>query len=380
MRAHWLGAWVAGAMAFAAPATAASDDAATTPELGAAEVFWPIDMMVDAAAAVEDDPGTLPPAPGATEQERAFALMQLGRYNEARALALPLAETGDGPMAGLIARIHAEGLGVPRDDGLAVTWLIRAAESGEPAARHGLAIRRIGGDGVARDEAAAIATLRALAAKGRVDAAHDLAQLLLAPQRDEAERAEGTRHLRAAARGGIADAQYALALKIMAEAGGGPAALEWLVEAARNGLAEAQLELGLWLISGTAGRKDLPAAFGWVERAALAGLPLAKQRLAQMHWRGLGTPGDRVAAARWHALARLDGLIDHQLDTMLTGLDEDEIAKAMRGLPPALLDLPQRLADAPKRIVLGGERQSPRNDLPGVELYDDIAGSARKAP
>ena len=368
----------------ASPALAASEETATPGSHGGSELFWPIEMMVDAAAEAEDEALALPEATDATPGERAFALMQMSRYGEARAIAAPLAEQGDGPMAGLLARLYAEGLGVPRDDAKAVEWLLRAAEVGDAGARHELAIRRFGGNGVPRDESAAMRDLRVLATEGRPDAAHDLAQVLLGIDRTEDERAEGTRLLRTAARGGITDAQYALARKLMAEGSGNAEALEWLVEAARNGMAEAQLELGLWLISGTAGRRDLDAAFGWVERAALAGLPLAKQRLAQMHWRGLGTPGDRIAAARWHALARMDGLIDHELDAMLVGLDDDEIERAMRGLPAALRDLPEEITSAPRRIVLGAERRGRTATLPGVDLgerndpYGAVEATARE--
>ena len=336
----------------------------------------PIDMMVDEAALGEDLEGgakdDLAPEPDATPAERAFGLFQRGHYVEAREAAEALA-VSDGAMAGLLARLHAEGLGTPRDVAEALVWTERAAALGDPAARHELAVRRIDGEGVERDEERAVRELRALADEGRPEAAHDLAQLLLARPLGEDEEAE--RRLREAALAGLHEAQYTLALWLIGRAGGGeasaPEAVEWLVAAARGGMTEAQFELGVWLVTGRGGRRDLEAAFGWIERAALAGLPLAKQRLARMHWQGLGTPGDRIAAARWHALARADGIIDTELDAMLAGLGEEELEEAMRGLPRGYRVDPSAAEEAPRRIVRRAEPRERPVALPGIGVQLD---------
>ena len=335
----------------------------------------PIDMMVDEAAALGEalEARTLVPSPEASPAERAYGLFQRGLYVEAREAALPLAEAGDGAMAALMARLHAEGLGVTRDPDVSLAWLRRAAEGGDIAARHEMAIRAIEGRGVERDEDAAMTELRALADDGRAEAAYDLAQLLFVRPLGELRDGEAESLLRQAAVASIPDAQYTLA-RLLIERDGmtaeatAPEALEWLVEAARAGLAEAQLELGIWLVTGRAGQRDLGSAFGWIERAALAGVPLAKQRLARMHWQGLGTPGDRIAAARWHALARADGIGDAELDAMLAGLTPGELDEAMQGLPRGYRLVAPKPEAARARIERRPAKRAP-SVLPGVGIH-----------
>ena len=248
-----------------------------------------------------------PPAPDATEADRAFGLMQRGDWTAARAAAEPLAEAGDGAMAALLARIHGEGLGVARDTATAMTWLERAASSGDRTARHDLALLHLTGEGVARDEPRALGLLRGLAGEGHAAASYDLAQALLTGTRTAAERAEGERALRAAADAGLPQALYALARFLDGSAvdalGDDEAveALTHLVAAARSGLPEAQLELGVWLLTGRAGTRDGDAARVWLERAARAGLRPAAERLASLD-------ASRRATALEGARARAPGL------------------------------------------------------------------------
>ena len=245
----------------------------------------PIDMLADATPAAEPDGPVA--AQDATPAEIAYGHFQRGAWIEAREVATPLAEAGDGAMAVLLARIHGEGLGVVADAAKATSWLEQGASAGDPVARHDLAIALLTGRGATSDELRALTMLRALAREGHVTATFDLAQVLLGPDRSSAERAEGETALRAAADRGLPQAKHALALQLeLAAKDGDPtardAALRLLVAAARSGLPEAQMELGDWLMSGRMGLDDRVAARGWIERAARSGLPVAAARLRRM--------------------------------------------------------------------------------------------------
>ena len=374
-----------------APLAAHAAPEADAPEVSefAPSLALPIDILTRLPAA-EPETGPTPnaPSPTASPAERAFSAFQRGLYVSARDLAAPLAETGDGAMQSLMGHLYAHGLGVERDPKAALDWMLRAADSGDPGARHELAIRMIEGGGVARDREGGRLMLEELAAEGRHEAAHDLAQLLMSGDGGPDARRDGLNYLRQAAEAGMTEARYALALLLIEVEGAAiegqtpdaqkarREALRWMVAAARSGMSEAQLELGVWLVTGRAGRRDLEAAFGWIERAALGGSPLARNRLARMHWQGLGTDGDRVSAARWHMLAKLSGKGDDELDDMLTGLDEIERAQALDGLPPLALVLwPVRPDEASPAARIERKRRArladpARSVLPGVTGYD----------
>ena len=393
---------LAAAMALAAssplaPVLAASEDAAAEPTPFAPSLSLPIDLLTDKAADLPEwslDPSAA--APDATQAERALGAFQRGLYVTARNLAAPLAEDGDAAMQALLGHIHARGLGVRRDPDTALGWMRKAAGNGDPGARHELAIRMIEGSGVERDEAGARAMLRELADAGRVEAAYDLAQLLLMGPPDPERRREGLDRLRAAAEAGMTEARYALAV-LLAEvegstlAGDTPEAraarteaLRWMVAAARAGMGEAQLELGVWLVTGRTGRQDLASAFGWIERAALGGLPLARNRLARMHWQGLGTEGDVIAAVRWHLLARMGGIEDRELDDMMLGLSLTERALAAEGLPRlariALPDAVETAGTAPPRVELPVKPRSDAGALPSLPGVRDLGDITTERP
>lgn len=398
-------AMAAGSAALAADgasgAAARAADAAEGAKPFAPRLSVPIDLlesieMSKDAAGAPNAVSDLPPRPGATPADRALGALQRGLFRTALELAEPLAEEGDAAMQMLLAHMHGSGLGTPAAPGRAFAWLERAAANGDERARHELAIRAIEGT-AGRDDGPAgspRAVLTDLAENDRAEAAFDLAQFLLTDDRAEADRREGLARLRQAAGAGLHEAQYALARTLIETEGhetkgdGEPArraraeALAALVPAARSGMAEAQLELGVWLVAGRAGRIDLTAALGWMERAALAGLPIARNRLAHMHWKGLGTAGDRVEAARWHLLARAGGLGDAELDGMLEGLSDAERVAVGDGLPDAILtplvDSVITGAIEPTRRI---ERRTAASKVAGGEDdgrdYVDLPGVAR---
>ncbi len=67
----------------------------------------------------------------ATGDDDAWLAFDQGRYLTALKLAEALAQKGDASAHTLVARIHAEGLGVPLNAPLAAEWMKRAAELGD---------------------------------------------------------------------------------------------------------------------------------------------------------------------------------------------------------------------------------------------------------
>ena len=65
-------------------------------------------------------------------------LMKQGRFEEARAAFLPLAQAGNADAEELIGVMYAMGLGVARDDERAFEWYLRSAMKGHPGAQSGV--------------------------------------------------------------------------------------------------------------------------------------------------------------------------------------------------------------------------------------------------
>ncbi|MCB1522288.1 MAG: sel1 repeat family protein, partial [Hyphomicrobiaceae bacterium] len=96
-------------------------------------------------------PGKAPP-PGADDPYLAF---DQGRYLTALSLAEARAKTGDAGAHTLIARIHAAGLGVPKNEALAANWFQRAAELGDVEAQFAYGVILAEGRGVPKNRSAA---------------------------------------------------------------------------------------------------------------------------------------------------------------------------------------------------------------------------------
>ena len=65
-------------------------------------------------------------------------LMKSGRFEEAHAAFLPLAQGGNADAEELIGVMYAMGLGVERDDERAFEWYLRSAMKGHPGAQSGV--------------------------------------------------------------------------------------------------------------------------------------------------------------------------------------------------------------------------------------------------
>ena len=146
-------------------------------------------------------------APGS---DAAYEAFDQGKYLTALAIAAKQAEAGDAVAHTLVARIHAEGLGVAQDAKLAAQWYARGAELGDPEAALGLGTLFARGDGVAQNYAKAAELFEKAAMTGHAEAAYNLALLFLAGKGKPELPHRGFMLMSYAAEKGITPAMYDL--------------------------------------------------------------------------------------------------------------------------------------------------------------------------
>jgi len=177
-------------------------------------------------------------AAGAADFSTAAQLYERGDYDGAFAQWQALAIQGDMRSQYRLARMFAEGIGVPRDDRAALRWFRQAAEQGSTEARYELALVYSLGLGVPPDRSRAAYWYRLLAEDGHLTA------------------------------------QYLLARKY--ETGSGVTrnmsrALWWYRRAADQGHVGAQVRLGEVYSRGEGVDEDLVLAWAWFDVAAAKG-------------------------------------------------------------------------------------------------------------
>ena len=86
----------------------------------------------------------------------------------------PLAEQGDAAAQFYMAKMYANGYGVPEDDAEAVKWCRKAAEQGHTNAQGNLGIMYYTGTGVAKDAVEAVEWFRKAAEQGHTNAQGNL--------------------------------------------------------------------------------------------------------------------------------------------------------------------------------------------------------------
>lgn len=278
----------------------------------------------------EPPPDVAPSRFGERKPDAAYGAYQRGLYITALNLALPRAKAGDGAAQVLAAEIYARGLGVAMDPKQAADWYAKAAEQGIAEAELQYALVLLEGRHAERDRDRARALLKSAAAKGVALAQFNYAQLLMESGKED-DIDEAIANYEKAALAGLADAQYAMGVAYLDGIGGREpdpqAAQRWLAEAARQNFDSAQVELATLLVE-SRNVEDEKAGFGWMKRAAEAGNVAARNRLAKLYQRAIGTQGDPVMAAAWYLAARRGGLTDLEMEDFLEGLTEEQLAEA----------------------------------------------------
>ncbi len=195
--------------------------------------------------------------------DHAYGAFQRGYYLTAFALATQRVEKGDAKAMTLLGELHANGLGVPRDDRKAADWYKLAVERGDREAMFALALFRLSGRAGPRDREEAAKLLAAAAKLGHAAAAYNLGLLYLEGQQFPQDFGRAAELFRLAAQAGTPEAQYALATLLK----DGRGVTKDLREAARLLAAasladntDAQVEYAIALFNGEGIARDESAA------------------------------------------------------------------------------------------------------------------------
>ena len=273
--------------------------------------------------------GVVKPAPG---NDDPFLAFDQGRYLTALKLAQQKAEAGDPRAHTLIARIHAEGLGVKKNPALAAQWYKRAAELGDVDGIFAYGVILAEGRGVKVDRAGAAQMFERAAKTGHAAANYNLGLLFLSGDGKPENPYRAAQHIRYAAEQGIAAAQYDLAGLYQNGRGVPYDAVEtsrWLKAAAEQGMAAAQFDYAVLLLKGQGLREDEPKAVQYLKAAADQNIPGAQNRLAYLYLEGIGVDKSKPEAAKWRLIAKANGIDkDQVLDEMVAGLSKADHAAA----------------------------------------------------
>ncbi|MGI9422406.1 MAG: tetratricopeptide repeat protein [Hyphomicrobiaceae bacterium] len=265
-------------------------------------------------------------------EDAAYIAFDQGQYLTALRLAEERAKKRDPQAHTLIGRIHAEGLGVPKNELTAAKWYHRGAELGDIEAMFAFGVILISGRSVKKDPNGAARMFERAARKGHAYAHYNLALLFLSGQGKPENPYRAAQHLEYAARKGIAEAQYDLAALYQkghgVDADAYQAAL-WLREAADKGLAAAEFEYGIAILRGRAFNQDGPKVIDYLTSAAGKGVAGAQNRLANIYAVGAkGISANRLEAAKWRLIAKRNGIKDDALDTALRKYPKNILDKA----------------------------------------------------
>lgn len=269
--------------------------------------------------------GIVKPSP---ENDDPFLAFDQGRYLTALKLAQQKAEAGDARAHTLIARIHADGLGVKKNLILAAQWYKRAAELGDVDGIFAYGVILAEGRGVKIDRSGAAEMFERAAKTGHAAANYNLGLLFLNGDGKPENPFRAAQHIRYAAEQGIAAAQYDLAGLYQNGRGVPFDAVEtsrWLRAAAEQGMAAAQFDYAVLLLKGQGLREDEPKAVEYLKAAADQNIAGAQNRLAYVYLEGIGVDKNKPEAAKWRLIAKANGIgTDKVLDEMVAALPKAE--------------------------------------------------------
>ena len=225
------------------------------------------------------------------------------------------AEQGDAEAQHNLGLMHAEGRGVPQDDGEAVQWYRKAAEQGLAEAQVKLGAMYATGRGVPQDDGEAVQWYRKAAEQGLAKAQSHLGFMYAVGRGVPQDDGEAVQWYRKAAEQGLAKAQshlgfmYAVGRGVPQDDG---EAAQWYRQAAEQGDAEAQFSLGVMYAVGRGVPQDDGEAAQWYRQAAEQGDAKAQFNLGFMYAKGRGVPQDDGEAVQWYRKAAEQGLAEAQ--------------------------------------------------------------------
>ena len=196
-----------------------------------------------------------------------------------------------------LAKLYAEGHGLPRDEEKSLFWYGEAAGQGHAEAQRYLAF-----EAYSLTWAEMARWRQKLADQGDVRAKYLLGDMYAKGIGVPQDKAKALYWFRSAADQEYDSAQFMLG-DMYAAGDGVPQdkalAAEWFRKAAEQGHAEAQWHLGNMLDTGEGVPQDRTEAAAWFRKAAEQGIVRAQWRLGNMYAAGEGVPQDKAEAAAW---------------------------------------------------------------------------------
>lgn len=267
--------------------------------------------------------------------EQAFQAFEEGKYITAMKLAEKATANKEPNAFTLLGRIYAGGLGVPKDMSKAAHYYKGGADLGDMHAIMALGTLYAAGDGVKKNHTIAANLFEKAALKGEPTAQYNLALIYANGDGRQINLGEAAKWMRQAADNDLPVAQYGLGTLYATGSGvqkDEEQAAIWTGKAARGGHPEAELEYAIMLFKGRGIEKDEKLAFRFFQSSAVKGNPVAQNRLARLFAYGIAVEPNPVEAAKWHMIARNNGISDMKLDLFVANLPEDMKQKANAAL------------------------------------------------
>lgn len=223
-----------------------------------------------------------------------------------------------------LAGSYELGLGVTRDQKLALEWYRKAGVTGESEyseVAYNLGQRYAEGLEIPKDEKLALLWLRRAKGLGNEKASKRINELrttqcsTVKKYSAESNLKHETPLLIEQANGGNNSAQYYLGLRYLEGQGvtrDENFAFKYLESAAKQDHVEAQAKLGEMYEEGRGTGKNLNLAFYWYEQAARQNHPASQFKVGIMCENGIGTHQDKLAAIEWWQKAALQRNADAQ--------------------------------------------------------------------
>ena len=221
------------------------------------------------------------------------------------------AEKGNHIAQNYLGICYAEGIGVEKDEKIAVEWFRKAAVQGFARAQDNLGYCYQYGLGVDKDEKKAVELYRKAAVQGNAEAQDSLGFCYDAGIGVAKDEKKAVFWYQKAAEQGNAEAQKSLGICYFSGTGVAKdekKAVFWYQKAAEQGNAEAQNSLGNCYFSGTGVAKDEKKAIFWLQKAVEQGYAEAQVNLGYRYQKGIGVAKDEKKAVFWYQKAAEQGL------------------------------------------------------------------------
>jgi len=229
------------------------------------------------------------------------------------------ADLGDPQAQFVLARMYADGRGVPQSDDLAIMWYERSARGGFTEAQHRMGTNHLKGRfGLIEDPGEAFSWYILAAEREHKVSQYYVGNLLLKGEGVEQDVVEGLNWLERAAGNNCKRAKARLGQVYELGVGGIPVdnaiAVEWYLQAAKHDMSFAQRALGRLYRNGKGVEKNATEAAKWYRLAAEKGKVDAQLALAEMLESGEGDLApNQTEASYWRQRANNRGFAPGKL-------------------------------------------------------------------